>query len=144
AQQLRSRLLHVLGEEQVCLCIGKVAAEITSLSDSYAEARRVRAIASMSGLSGEVLRYNELGVYPLLLQLAGSEELPRFLDTYMTALKEHDERQDSQLIATLRMYFQCGRNAKAAAGKLFAHYNTVLYRLERVSNLLGIDLGNPD
>jgi purine catabolism regulator len=144
AQDLIPHLQALLEGDRFCLCLGKIAADPTSLFDSYAEARRIAAISSMSGITAEILTYDTLGVYPLLLQLAGSDELPKFLDKFITPLKEHDLKQESNLLATLQNYFHYGRNAKAAAVKMFAHYNTVLYRLERISGILGLDINHPD
>jgi PucR family transcriptional regulator, purine catabolism regulatory protein len=42
------------------------------------------------------------------------------------------------------MYFQVNRNMKQAAERLFTHYNTVIYRLERVKDILTMDLENPE
>jgi purine catabolism regulator len=36
------------------------------------------------------------------------------------------------------------RNMKQTAERLFAHYNTVIYRLERVKGILTMDLENPE
>ena len=41
---------------------------------------------------------------------------------------------------TLDVFFQKNKNVRATADALYAHYNTIVYRLEKISTLLGIDL----
>ena len=44
---------------------------------------------------------------------------------------------------TLRVYFATGANASEAADRLFLHRNSLLYRLERIQRLTGLDLKDP-
>ena len=48
-------------------------------------------------------------------------------------------RRVCQLIETLREYAACDLNARRAATALFVHRNTVLYRLQRIEELSGLD-----
>jgi DNA-binding PucR family transcriptional regulator len=43
-------------------------------------------------------------------------------------------------VRTLRVYFAAGANASEAADRLFLHRNSLLYRLERIQRLTGLDL----
>lgn len=49
-----------------------------------------------------------------------------------------------ELLKTLEGYLACGRNAKAAAQSLQVHRNTLLYRLRRIEERLGVDLDDPE
>lgn len=48
------------------------------------------------------------------------------------------------LVNTLGVYLASGRNAKAAAGVLQVHRNTLLYRLRRIEQCLGVRLDDPE
>jgi DNA-binding PucR family transcriptional regulator len=75
----------------------------------------------------------------LLLELAESTALEPFR-TLIEPLQEHDRTRRSDLVLTLRMYFAAGGNASEAADRLFLHRNSMLYRLERIQKLTGLDL----
>ena len=45
---------------------------------------------------------------------------------------------------TLDMYFKCRQNAKKAANEMYIHYNTFLYRLDRIRQILKLDIENPN
>ena len=55
-------------------------------------------------------------------------------------LVEHDRERRSDLVRTLRVYFATGANASEAADRLFLHRNSLLYRLERIGKLTGLEL----
>lgn len=49
-----------------------------------------------------------------------------------------------ELLQTLAQYLQTGRNAKEAANRLAVHRNTLIYRLRRLENILGIEWNDAD
>jgi purine catabolism regulator len=56
-------------------------------------------------------------------------------------LRQHDQTRRSDLVrTTLKTYFASGANASEAADRLFLHRNSMLYRLERIQKLTGLDL----
>jgi DNA-binding PucR family transcriptional regulator len=74
-----------------------------------------------------------------LRELADSSALEPFR-TLIAPLQEHDRTRRSDLVRTLKTYFAAGANASEAADRLFLHRNSMLYRLERVQMLTGLDL----
>ena len=78
----------------------------------------------------------------LLGELARGRTLEPFR-ILVEPLVEHDRERRSDLIRTLKMYFDTGANASEAADRLFLHRNSMLYRLARVEKLTGLDLKDP-
>jgi DNA-binding PucR family transcriptional regulator len=79
----------------------------------------------------------------LLKELARSPDLAPFGEL-VRPLVEHDRERRSDLVRTLRVYFAAGANASEAADRMFLHRNSMLYRLERIQKLTGLDLKDPD
>jgi DNA-binding PucR family transcriptional regulator len=75
----------------------------------------------------------------LLRELARSPDLAPFGEL-VRPLVEHDRERHSDLVRTLRAYFAAGSNASEAADRMFLHRNSMLYRLERIGKLTGLDL----
>jgi purine catabolism regulator len=82
-----------------------------------------------------------MDIEPLLRELAEDSALVPFR-ALIEPLQEHDRTRGSDLVLTLRTYFAAGGNASEAADRLFLHRNSMLYRLERVQRLTGLDLKN--
>ena len=75
----------------------------------------------------------------LLEDLARSADLSAFRRLVLP-LVAYDRERGSDLIKTLSVYFDAGSNASEAADRLFLHRNSLLYRLERIRELTGLDL----
>ncbi|MBA3473044.1 MAG: helix-turn-helix domain-containing protein [Rubrobacter sp.] len=79
---------------------------------------------------------------PLLRELARGRALEPFR-ALVEPLVEHDRERRSDLVKTLKVYFDTGANASEAADRLFLHRNSMLYRLARVEKLIGLNLKDP-
>jgi DNA-binding PucR family transcriptional regulator len=75
----------------------------------------------------------------LLEDRARSRDLAPFREL-VRPLVEHDRERRSDLVRTLRALFASGGNASEAADRMFLHRNSMLYRLERIQKLTGLDL----
>ena len=75
----------------------------------------------------------------LLHKLARGGALESFR-ALVEPLVEHDRSRKSDLVRTLKTYFAAGANASEAADRLFLHRNSMIYRLERIQKLTGLDL----
>ncbi|XID91704.1 PucR family transcriptional regulator [Paenibacillaceae bacterium WGS1546] len=133
-----------LGEGSATLCLGREADRRETVAGSYREAKRVAEVRSACGLADEIVRYGELGVYLLLYRLQGTEELEEYRRLYLHPLLELDRRQQGALLNTLKIYFESNCNAKETAERMFVHYNTINYRLERIKSELDLRLDDPE
>ena len=78
----------------------------------------------------------------LLRELARGSALEPF-HALVEPLEAHDRERRSDLIRTLRVYFDAGANASEAANRRFLHRNSMIYRLARIEKLTGLDLKDP-
>jgi DNA-binding PucR family transcriptional regulator len=51
-----------------------------------------------------------------------------------------DVVRDKELLSTAEELFKCHLNISEAARKLYLHRNTLLYRIEKIKNLSGLDI----
>ncbi|OGX61231.1 MAG: hypothetical protein A2189_06585 [Paenibacillus sp. RIFOXYA1_FULL_44_5] len=76
--------------------------------------------------------------------MADHEELTYPLLKILKPFLQDEVKNSEELIETLRCYVYQNGNIKETAGLLYCHYNSVLYRLERIESILGISVRNPD
>ncbi|MDG0813231.1 helix-turn-helix domain-containing protein [Cohnella rhizosphaerae] len=62
----------------------------------------------------------------------------------MAPLQQADRKGGGRLAETLEMFFKCNGNIKLTSEKLYAHYNTIVYRLDKIQNILGVSLDDPE
>ena len=58
-------------------------------------------------------------------------------------LIDHDRAHGGDLLHTLRAFLEEDRVQRRAAARCFVHVNTIVYRVRRIEELLGVDLGDP-
>jgi purine catabolism regulator len=152
-----SRVRRIIDEVRAQLAArtpsGRVAAGISrpvhglgALRDAYREAKDAVSIANEIGDREQSTFYGDLKLYQLLLALKDRnlEQMRRFYEDTLAPLVEHDGRKQGDLIRTLNGFFDANGNLAKAASDLDVHRNTLVYRLERISELTGLNLEDAD
>jgi len=126
--------------------ISRAAEGLSALRDAYREAKDALGIAAELGERGQTTFYGDLKLYQLLLALKenGLENMLDFYQETLGVLVEHDERKQSDFIRTLSGFFESNGNLAKAANDLDIHRNTLVYRLDRISDLTGLDMDDSD
>jgi len=94
----------------------------------------------------DVLAFEDTGAYRLLLPAMSEDpgELQRFYAETVEPLVAYDEQYETDLVQTLETFLDCDGNVAGTAQRLYTHRHTVRYRLERVRDLSGLDVGSTD
>lgn len=95
-----------------------------------------------SVLNKDIVFYNELNVYKLLLPFKDSVYLKEFYNETILPLKQHDEKYNSGLLETLINYVDLDGDYKKIAKKMFQHENTIRYRIGKIKDLLNLGSSN--
>src|SRR5256885_460421 len=106
--------------------------EVTSVMESLARFKRW----------GQVVAVPELGLTGLLAAVS-DERLVDYSRRHLGPLIEHDSARKGALVATLRAYLETGEQQHAAQ-RLRVHPNTLRYRLDRIREITGLDLEDPE
>ena len=113
------------------------------LAASVAQARDALTISRRLYGSGRIGVHEELGAYPLLLSGGDAPALRAFALHTLAPLRAYDEKHQTELERTLRLYFDVGENVKTAAEQLSVHRHTVFYRLRQIAEICGCKLDDP-
>jgi DNA-binding PucR family transcriptional regulator len=71
-------------------------------------------------------------------------ELQRFYAETVEPLVAYDDQYETDLVRTVEAFLDNDGNVAGTAQKLFTHRHTIRYRLERVRELSGLDVGSTD
>jgi len=126
--------------------ISRPSKGLSNLRDSYREAKDAVGIAYELGDRDTTTFYGDLKLYQLLLALKerNLENLNQFYRQALGPLVDHDSRKRSDLVRTLSGFFAANGNLAKAAQDLDVHRNTLVYRLQRISDLTKLDLDDAD
>lgn len=144
--EVRERLASRTPSGLVSVGISRPVHGLGALRDAYREAKDALSIAAQLGDSESATYYGDLKLYQLLLALKerNLDHLRRFYDESLRPLVDHDDRKQGDLVRTLNGFFESNGNLAKAATDLDVHRNTLVYRLERISALTGLDLNDAD
>lgn len=111
-------------------------------TDAYAEARRCRTALRALGREGTGAALRDLGFLGVLL--GDQTDLGGYVRQTLGPVLAYDAKRGTDLVHTLRAYFDTGASQSRAAEALHVHVNTVVQRLDRIGSLLGRDWQRPE
>ena len=114
-----------------------VAVDIMELSDAYKEARTALEVGKIFYADKNVFGYNRLGIGRLIYQLP-TQVCNMFVGEIFG--EESLESIDDETLNIIRTFFENNLNVSETSRKLFVHRNTLVYRLEKIKKITGLDL----
>lgn len=88
-------------------------------------------------------KFDDLGIYKIILPLIENPELEDYSRSVLDPLIDHDAEHNTILFNTVHELVECDGNLHRLADKLKQHENTLRYRLEKISNIIGLNYRNP-
>ncbi|ADB77376.1 helix-turn-helix domain-containing protein [Geodermatophilus obscurus] len=113
-----------------------------AVAPAHVEAQRCASTLVALGRAGQAASADELGFVGLLV--GEGRDVRGFVTVTLGPVLDYDERRGTDLVGTLRAWFDAGGSPARAAEALQVHVNTVTQRLERVGRLLGRGWSAPE
>jgi len=120
--------------------IGPVVCGLDAASTSCALAEVSLRVAEAVPGFGQVVCYDELGIYGLLVHLPLDRLPPDAVPSGLRQLIEKDAA--GHLIDTLEIYLDQAGDARASAALLNVHRTSLYYRLSRIEQITGMNLAS--
>ena len=136
AHQIEGLLTAEL-ERKAVVGIGTVVNNIRDLARSYKEAQLAIEVGKVFETERTVISYDNLGIGRLIYQLP-TTLCQMFLQEVFK--KNPIDALDEETLFTINKFFENNLNVSETARKLFVHRNTLVYRLEKIKKLTGLDL----
>ena len=136
AKQIATAVTQELGIK-VVIGIGTVVNHIRDLARAYKEAGVAIDVGKVFDTEKTVINYENLGIGRLIYQLP-TILCQMFLQEVFK--KNPIDALDQETLLTINKFFENNLNVSETARKLFVHRNTLVYRLEKIKKLTGLDL----
>lgn len=130
-----------LGPGPVTVGVGRPVSDPMELPASFRQAELALEAGGWEQGPGAVRVFEDLGVERLLAAVPAAE-LESFVETTLGSLLAYDRGQGGELVPTLAAWLET-RSVAETARRVYAHYNTVRKRLDRIEELLGPVLTDP-
>lgn len=117
--------------------IGTVAEHLRELPDAFKEAQVAIEVGKVFDTEKTVLNYESLGIGRLIYQLPTT-----LCEIFLSEVfkKNSIDSLDQETLFTINMFFENSLNVSETSRNLFVHRNTLVYRLEKIKKLTGLDL----
>ena len=125
------------GENRVFVGVGTMAMHLRDLAKSYKEAQIAIEVGKVFDTERYIINYENLGIGRLIYQLP-TTLCEMFLQEVFK--KNPIDALDQETLFTIYKFFENNLNVSETARKLFVHRNTLVYRLEKIKKLTGLDL----
>ncbi|MBQ8399349.1 MAG: helix-turn-helix domain-containing protein [Clostridia bacterium] len=122
---------------QVSVGIGTAVDNIKDLARSYKEAQVALEVGKIFDNEKNVNSYENLGIGRLIYQLPTT-----LCEMFLSEVFKRGsiESLDRETLSTIQCFFDNNLNVSETSRKLFVHRNTLVYRLEKIRKLTGLDL----
>ena len=117
--------------------IGTVVTSVKELARSYKDAQVALEVGRVFDTEQTCINYENLGIGRLIYQLP-TTLCEMFLQEVFK--KDSLESLDRETLLTIHAFFDNNLNVSETSRKLFVHRNTLVYRLEKIKKLTGLDL----
>ncbi|MBP3673000.1 MAG: helix-turn-helix domain-containing protein [Oscillospiraceae bacterium] len=117
--------------------IGTVSDHLRELADSYKEAQTAIDVGKVFDTEKSIINYEKLGIGRLIYQLPTT-----LCEIFLSEVfkKNSIDSLDQETLFTINKFFENNLNVSETSRKLFVHRNTLVYRLEKIKKLTGLDL----
>lgn len=117
--------------------IGSVVSSIKELAHSFKDAQVALEVGKVFDTEKSTINYESLGIARLIYQLPST-----LCEMFLSEVFRRGslESLDRETLMTIQAFFDNNLNVSETSRKLFVHRNTLVYRLEKIKKLTGLDL----
>lgn len=122
---------------RVNIGVGTVVDNVRNLAVSFREAQIALEVGKVFDTDKSIISYENLGIARLIYHLPTN-----LCETFLKEVfkKGSIESLDQETLFTIQKFFENNLNVSETSRKLFVHRNTLVYRLEKIKKLTGLDL----
>ena len=117
--------------------IGSIVDTLKELAKSFKDAQVALEVGKVFDTENTIVSYDNLGIARLIYQLPTTS-----CETFLREAFKHGsvESLDQETLFTIQKFFENNLNVSETSRKLFVHRNTLVYRLEKIKKITGLDL----
>ena len=139
-EKLANSIVDTLGGEFYTHCvvgIGTIVTGIKDLAHSFKEAQVALEVGKVFDTERLIVSYDNLGIARLIYQLPTT-----LCEAFLKEVFKRGsiDSLDHETLFTIQRFFENNLNVSETSRKLFVHRNTLVYRLEKIKKITGLDL----
>ncbi|MCB7304590.1 helix-turn-helix domain-containing protein [Bariatricus massiliensis] len=141
---LLQELKEFADTEHIRIGISNAFSNMESFVMHYEQAYAAMELGQKFSAQEIVYYYLDYQIFDLFSETKNPETLGRFCHPALALLRQYDHKNNTQLYHTLQVFLHCTGSIKLASQQLFIHRNSLVYRLNRITEVCQINLEDPD
>lgn len=123
----------------ISVAVGTIVEDLKDVSRSYKEAKMALEVGKIFYSEKHIISYDQLGIGRLIYQLP----VP-LCNMYIKEVLHGRtiEEFDEEILTTVNKFFENNLNVSETSRQLYIHRNTLVYRLDKLQKMTGLDLRN--
>lgn len=144
-EQVRAAVLAQMGPHASCrIGVGAPCTQPSEFPRSQSQAQLALKMQVATGSPAQATLFEDLGIYQLLSEMPDIMSVEVFIRRWLGPLIDYDIDKDARLVDTLSCYLECGGNYDTTAKMLSLHRSTLRYRLQRIRDISGRNINDPN
>ena len=144
-EQFRMAVIAQMGPHGNCrVGVGTPCTQPPEFPRSHSQALLALKMQVATGSPEQATLFEDLGIYQLLSEIPEINSVEVFIRGWLGPLIDYDTDKDARLVDTLSCYLESGGNYDSTARKLSLHRSTLRYRLQRIRDISGRNLNDPN
>ncbi|MFZ5643392.1 MAG: PucR family transcriptional regulator [Bacillota bacterium] len=135
-------LAKLVKNEDVSIGLSWPFTDITAFKRHFNQAVSSIKQAQRFGQTNRVFDYSDFYFFDLLYNYTGKIPLEQYCHPALQVLRRYDRANNTELYITLRTYLERKKNLRETAEALFIHRNTLNYRINRINQLIKLNLNS--
>lgn len=141
-ESIRENSKKFLPEVNVSIGVGEVHTEFSEIKKSYIEAEKALKVTTAKEELDKTIFYEDIGAYKILTEIHNIDFLREYYDSTVGKLKKYDEQNHTDFTKIFYVFLKENGNYIKASKKLYLHRNTLIYKINKIQELINRDLAD--
>lgn len=142
AEMEANSLISGIGEEkgiELLIGAGGIINRSYTIKDSAAHSKEAVCLAQRLGFKEGFYSIDKMIFYKII-ESSNKEKIEKYIMGSVSSF--NDILHDKELISTAEEIFKCNLNISEASRRMYVHRNTLLYRIDKIKGITGLDIKN--
>ena len=138
-----STVAEALEGAQIPIGVSRPVSDISRCTKAFQEAKESLSLGSLACPGKSIYYYQDVVFYTLLRDVEPAAGIQEYCHPAIFTLMDYDEKNQACLCETLYMFLLCDGSLQKIAQEMFLHRNTISFRMNKIAELLHLDLHDP-
>jgi len=139
-----ARVNSYLKENELVAGMSVAFQNIQDIRRHYRQALKAAELGGKTYSKSSIYRYDDISLVHMFSICEKEEDIINFCSPKLLALLKYDKERGTEMVKTLHQYLLRGLSSRKTADNLHIHKNTLLYRIEKIREIMDSSLDDGD